>query len=548
MKLMPLACAAFVVCLMPTTAAPQPDSVAINGAAVISTPPEVFSLPLPKGQKMNFVLLRISQEDSLFVPIMYDMGCGDTLSYEAKSTPTSVSGTVYVTKGKYWAIPVAQTELTRAQYAAVMTPDQMPSDEEEALMPQTGISRLQMLQFAEKLNTWCMQNKAAADALRKAFSEKLHGLPYLRLPRESEWEFAARGALHVSAADFRKQHPYDSAEALDESEVLFRSDGASVCAVAATQITNPCGLYDMLGNVEEMVDGDFSPEYYYGRVGGVTVRGGSSTTQLNNVASYMRQEYAAYNSKTKKPFSSASVGCRFVLGSMVYPATLTAEKKKDADGNRVARLVCDWKAYVSSDNALRYYPLSSPGDSTSDKLAKELASLLNSGDTDAEAITARIAEMQKIVDKSAATTAEAALLTVYYAGAPAWEDVMFLIDRRKVLEDESISSDESLRAVIEEEIAMVEPNMDVHWENYVKGCRAMLTVDKEILADKVKARRAQILSRPTQAQRDQIQVFDYCMRFFEDNFRTKTTFDEQDKQQWLSGFSSLSPSSSPTTH
>lgn len=566
MKIIPSIFALSLACLS-SLASPAPEaleSTAINGLKVITTAPDVLSLPLPKGQKMNFVLLPITWEDSLFVPVMFDMGCGDIESYAAKSTPTSVSGTVYVPKQskpaksrgtksksfdvtplnhqKCWVLPIAQTELTCAQYAAVMTPDSMP-DEDSGLLPKTGITRLEIMQFAEKLNIWLLTDNEAKACLTHYFSTKLHGIPYVRLPKESEWEFAARGALHVSAAVFRKSHPYADKEELAASEVLRDAASSYVFAVQATEASNPCGVYDMLGNVAEMVDGNFSPEYYFGRVGGVTTRGGTFSTSVDEATVYLREERPEYVSTTGKPFSSEKVGCRFVLGSMVSPATMAAVSQ----GKAKDRFSQDWADYVATEHALRYYPLSSPGDSTSAKLAKEISSVLNSGESDAASIMARIAEMQKIVNDSAATTAEAALLTVYYAGAPAWEDVTFLQERQRALEDKSLTESPDLQAIVEADIAAVSPNLDVHWENYVKGCRAMLTVDKNILNEKIAARRAQILARPTQAQRDQIRVFDYCIRFFEQNFRTKTNFDEQDKLNWLEGFNLLETANFSTT-
>lgn len=515
----------------------QAEPKAVNGKPVDKSALEEIEILLPMKQSMRFVLVKVASSDGLFLPVMYNMG--DAVgSYAAKSTPTSVSGTVHVKKGNYWAIPVAATELTRAQYAAVMTPQSMPTGE-DAQMPQTGLTQLQIMEFAEKLNLHLLKDKKHAKLMGSRFSTQLHGEPYLRLPLENEWEFAARGGLRVSASVFYNRTPYSNIDELDAAEILFRPDSSEVCQVAATQETNPCGLYDMLGNVEEMVATPYSPEYHYGRVGGITVRGGSSSTDPQDVASYLRHEYAAYDKNKGVPFSSHTVGCRFVLGSMVYPPSLVKVECRDENNKTVPRFEHEWRAYVDSDNVRTYYPLGSPAESASDKFAKHLAAMLHSGTTDEEELTARIAEMQKVVNESAATTAAAALLTIYYAGAPAWETVMTMQKKQRALETDAIRDDAEVFALLESQVALLQNNLDVYWQNYEKGCQAMISVNKSILDHKVQERREQILSRPTADQRDQVLVFDYCVEFFEHHFRTKGSFNEEDRQNWCRGLSSL---------
>ena len=57
---------------------------------------------------------------------------------------------------------------------------------------------------------------------------------------------------------------------------------------------NPLGLYDVLGNVEELTVNLFSPQYEQGRFGDFVVRGGNYSSSESDLSAAHRTEYLEY--------------------------------------------------------------------------------------------------------------------------------------------------------------------------------------------------------------------------------------------------------------
>lgn len=115
------------------------------------------------------------------------------------------------------------TEVTQAQYEAVMGENPSKSGK-EALHPVDGVSFNQALAFCKKL------------------SEKTGKL--VRLPTETEWEYAAR----AGDDGIGKAKITDVAWCRENSDAKPHPVG--------TRSANTWGLHDMLGNVNEWVEGE----------------------------------------------------------------------------------------------------------------------------------------------------------------------------------------------------------------------------------------------------------------------------------------------------
>lgn len=221
-----------------------------------------------------------------------------------------------------WLFYIGKYEVTEKQYAAVMTPE---TSTDETLAA-SNLSYLEMLEFIEAYNTWLRENHP--DSLPKL--DESSG--YLRLPTEVEWEFSARGGIEVDKAKFDEPQPYG--KRLNRSEWYSgpRSSHNQKQKVGVHQ-PNPLGLHDMLGNVSELTLTPYQLEYFQGRMGGLTAKGGNYLTQLKELRSSMRTEIPVIQEDGRATRQN-TLGFRLVIGSPVFAGTKTIQDLRD-----------NWKAY-----------------------------------------------------------------------------------------------------------------------------------------------------------------------------------------------------------
>ncbi len=311
--------------------------LALLALPAVAEPPTI-TLPLPQGQSMEFSLIPVSVpaagSKGLFASFAFEQGDPRQTDYQQQRTWGSVSGTIFH-EGK-WVIPVARTEVTRAQYCSLLSPDSMP-DFSDGFYPQTNISVREVQGFLDALNKWLCSDPAARKALAPLRSN-YHGKPFARLPLQAEWEFAARGGREVDSARFASGNPYADLSALADAEVL---SVRQVARVKSQKVCNPCGLYDMLGNVSEMVQQPFFPEYSFGRCGALLACGANHASDVAEALAFYRREYDAYR-EDGYPNRSKQLGFRPVLGASIYTTKLGL---REIEG--------EWSDYVSSDSSRR---------------------------------------------------------------------------------------------------------------------------------------------------------------------------------------------------
>ncbi|MGF6269448.1 hypothetical protein ABIE17_001932 [Lelliottia nimipressuralis] len=222
-------------------------------------------------------------------------------------------------KGRYYLM--AKYELTTLQYQALME-GTCPIPSRKLSLPATGMSWFDAVAAADKYNQWLRTN--AMDKLPKE-----DGKPgFLRLPTEVEWEFAARGGLNVNSAEFRDLHyPMDDIKNYEWFSGAQSSNGK--VQLIGLLNPNPLGLFDMLGNVSEMM---FTPFYLnklnrlHGQAGGFVARGGNILSGPAEIRSAARKEVNYYDQAI--PFTSKTTGLRLVL---VAPTITSTDKVKQLE-------------------------------------------------------------------------------------------------------------------------------------------------------------------------------------------------------------------------
>lgn len=289
-----------------------------------------ITIDLPRGQQLRLIPVQVSDNPNIFSA--REIKVGNTEHPGEPLTSVRLSGTLC--RGDKWYIPFAETELTRAQYAAVIGLPE-PSGK-EAQLPQTGLSMTEVQEFMAKLNALLPGNKSYCNSIAPYCNEK-SAVAFCRLPTAVEWEFAARGGNAVSNEVFAAQTPYENS-AGGKFEVCF--DGGNRMpapkAVKGHRRPNPLGLYDMLGNVSEWV----SPIYYYdnqpGRSGGLLVCGGNFNTPKQVLHSSARAECRPYNEDGTE-YRSETIGVRVVIGSLIRHKGMSFEDFEE-----------QWNAFNSS--------------------------------------------------------------------------------------------------------------------------------------------------------------------------------------------------------
>ena len=299
-------------------------------------------IPGPEGQEFVFrpVPLGLGEEERIS-SVQFTMG-DPALGFKAFPTKVSLGGAFLASSAagrsemgpeNEWVYYLGKFEVTEGQYHAIMNPKTAGAEKLKSRMPMTGLSFYEVQVFLDRLNLWLFEN--ALDHL-----PVLNNTPgFMRLPTEAEWEFAARGGLTVSADVFSATHPYADDLAAHEWFSGPKSSHNEVRPVGGLK-PNPLGLHDMLGNVSEMTNTLYQLEYYQGRSGGLTARGGHFLTAEKDLSAALRIEEPLYLGDKKqglKPNRKPTLGLRLAIGAPIM-----------TDRSEIANLEDAWDEYLES--------------------------------------------------------------------------------------------------------------------------------------------------------------------------------------------------------
>lgn len=286
-------------------------------------------LPMPDGGSMVFRPVYLGVGDDPFGMKEFKMGDRAAGGYKEYPTVAVLGGSFIGEKdGKQdWLYYMGKYEVTKGQYNRFMTPA-LEGDTCEAA---SNVSWFDVQDFVNRYNVWLYEQ--ARDKLPVLDESPA----YVRLPTEQEWEFAARGGSQVTPAVFDKKHPYSKGLGRYEwfSGPKSSHDKLKKCGLLSA---NPLGLYDMLGNVSEMTVSPYQIEYYQGRIGGFTARGGNFRTPGKSMRASQRVEQPFYRN-TGEAARQKELGFRLVLSVPVFAGSATAAKLSDA-----------WESYRQTRN------------------------------------------------------------------------------------------------------------------------------------------------------------------------------------------------------
>ena len=214
---------------------------------------------------------------------------------------------------------IGKYEVTRGQWRAVMETETyapQPGDER----PVTGISWFDAQEFTRRYSEWLLRHHPESLPF---FSEEGRS-SFIRLPTESEWEYAARGGHKVPPSARERATLYagipDAAMQEHIVAAVFDATLQGVSPVGSRK-PNPPGLHDMLGNCSEMIQTPFqlvAAGQLVGGYGGFLIKGGSwRAGSREELHPGRRVEAACYVGR--QAHVRDDMGFRIALGSILSP-------------------------------------------------------------------------------------------------------------------------------------------------------------------------------------------------------------------------------------
>ena len=204
---------------------------------------------------------------------------------------------------------IGRYELTRDQLAALR--GRCPKPSPRGALPASGLSWFDAVEAARMMTEWL---RAEAPG---ALPAEDGAAGFVRLPTETEWEYAVRGGATADISVFNQRTFLVEGEMRDYAWHQGSSSARGSLRPIGLLRPNPIGLHDVYGNVEELMLEPFRMNALgrpHGQPGGLVTRGGSILTTPSEFSNGLRQEFPAYGATAGRPVALDTFGVRFAVG------------------------------------------------------------------------------------------------------------------------------------------------------------------------------------------------------------------------------------------
>ena len=336
------------------------ESVSVEAATNPQPAADDILLPMPGGLQMAFRLVAVPAKGLLWdMPLrpgrddaanneraFYDRRYAAALAAPFTLDDLPAGWRKAAPKGSHYFYLVAKYEVSRLQYDAVMqaTPPDPAALAPDAARPVTDVSWYNAVDFTRRYTQWLLQN--APDSLPR-YAGDSRNVGFVRLPTETEWEYAARGGQFAGTQQLMQEDFFVMADGTDYADyAVYRPEGASRIEEDVNRIgsrkPNPLGLYDTAGNAAEMTLEPFRFSVagrLHGSAGGMVRKGGSFLSGEAEIMPGRREETPFF--MQDGPAHARDLGFRPVISGINTPG-----------GDRPETLVAEWNRAGESASPL----------------------------------------------------------------------------------------------------------------------------------------------------------------------------------------------------